>query len=53
MSLLCRLSGHRRRADLVKMGDDMRKHSLCERCGKPMVKTWDKGWALEKPKRSG
>ena len=30
------------------MGEDMRLHSRCERCGRPMVKTWAKGWIVDK-----
>jgi hypothetical protein len=46
--LICRLKGHRRSREEARMGDDMRLHSYCERCGKPMVKVWNKGWIVDR-----
>ena len=48
MRFLCKLKGHVRSRDLARMEEDGRFHSQCERCGEPLIKTWDKGWVVDR-----
>ncbi len=50
VSLRCRLTGHRRSREKARMDGDLRLHSECERCGRPLIKTWDKGWIEDRAK---